>query len=177
MQQVKKHPDLDKIFKAELETRRNTQNEKVEFLYYGKLFESRIDGLLQKIRPFVARKYSLNDDWSEIGIGIVSEDGYYGFWSFHDFGLGIKCSSFEKLKKSLDTLSLVQNIEDSTLAHCFYVETGEMTFNKITGTFKGKKIFKDLEESKTTEKPKKSSLIRNLLIFVTISIILYLIFG
>jgi hypothetical protein len=176
MQQVKNAPHLDEILKGELKEHTNSRNERIEFLYYGEIFESTIGDSIEKVRPFVGLKHWSDGKWTEIGLGIVSENGYSGFWSVHDFDRGIESPDFEMFKKSIDTLSLVKKIEDSTLAHCYYVETKEMTFNKITRTFKGKNLIKDKEFTKEIKKSKKSYWVRNLIIAFTISIILYLIF-
>lgn len=99
-----------------------------EIYEYGNVSEALIDGVIKKIKPFVGL-HILKGGWTEIGVGCISEDNKStSFWSLHDWGDGKNVSYYPGFKKAMEILNQVKEIKSNTCAHCYYVATGEMTF-------------------------------------------------
>lgn len=111
----------------------NVKNgDKFRVYEHGEIFENVMNGVLQKIKPFVGLSTKAGG-WTEIGVGLLSENGDSVFWGIHDFKEGRRVSYYPRFKESMDYFKDVKEIKSDTCAHCYYVATGKMSL--IEGKF------------------------------------------
>ena len=105
---------------------------KFEVYEHGDVFENTINGIHQKIKPFVGLT-TKKDGWTEIGVSLLPENGGPLFWGIHDFEEGRKVNYYPYFKKSMGYFKNVKEIRYDTCAHCYYVATGRMSL--VDGKF------------------------------------------
>ena len=98
---------------------------KFEVYEHGEVFEKIMNGVFQKIKPFVGLT-TKKDGWTEIGVGVLSENRDSMFWGIHDFKEGKRVSYYPRFKESMNYFKYVKEIKNDTCAHCYYVATGKM---------------------------------------------------